>query len=178
MCIRDRLSAMLHRIQISTSTCEVTMQVKRAIGKATLHILPIYNEHMRLCLVHGDLSFIGTENINFYEYSSAVMWIVPLVFRSHQIWTLSDTRGGSYRYFSRGGGSKFFKGVWDGGFICPLMNLTERKGMKIFINALCSFLQRKFSENRSACYTPSMHFIRGSRAVSYTHLTLPTICRV
>ena len=37
---------MLHRIQISSNTCEVTMQVKRAIGKATLHKLPIYNEYM------------------------------------------------------------------------------------------------------------------------------------
>ena len=42
---------MLHRIQISTNTCEVTMQVKRAIGKATLHKLPIYNEYIRLCWV-------------------------------------------------------------------------------------------------------------------------------
>ena len=42
---------MLHRIQISTNTCVVTMQVKRAIGKATLHKLPIYNEYMRLCWV-------------------------------------------------------------------------------------------------------------------------------
>ena len=37
---------MLHRIQISSNTCEVTMQVKRAIGKAILHKLPIYNEYM------------------------------------------------------------------------------------------------------------------------------------
>ena len=42
---------MLHRIQISTNTCEVTMQVKRAIRKATLHKLPIYKEYMRLCQV-------------------------------------------------------------------------------------------------------------------------------
>ena len=40
---------MLHRIQISTITCEVTMHVKRAIGKATLHSLPIFNEYMWLC---------------------------------------------------------------------------------------------------------------------------------
>ena len=42
---------MLHRIQISTNTCEVTMQVKRANEKATLHKLPINNEYMRLCWV-------------------------------------------------------------------------------------------------------------------------------
>ena len=42
---------MLHRIQISTNTCEVAMQVKRAIGRATIHKLPIYNEYMRLCWV-------------------------------------------------------------------------------------------------------------------------------
>ena len=42
---------MLHRIQISTNTCEGTMQVKRAIGKTRLHKLPIYNEYMRLCWV-------------------------------------------------------------------------------------------------------------------------------
>ena len=38
--IKAELNAMLHRIQISTNTCEVTMQEKRAIGKATLHKLP------------------------------------------------------------------------------------------------------------------------------------------
>ena len=37
---------MLHRIQISTNTCEVTMQVKRAIRKAIVHKLPIYNEYV------------------------------------------------------------------------------------------------------------------------------------
>ena len=42
---------MLHRIQISTNTCEVRTQVKWAIGKATLHKLPIYNEYMCLCWV-------------------------------------------------------------------------------------------------------------------------------
>ena len=30
----------------STNTCEVTMQVKRAIGKATVHKLPIFNEYI------------------------------------------------------------------------------------------------------------------------------------
>ena len=35
----------------STNTCEVTMQVKRAIGKSTVHKLPIYNEYMCLCWV-------------------------------------------------------------------------------------------------------------------------------
>ena len=33
------------------------MQVKCAIGKATLHKLPIYNEYMRLCIL-DDLLFI------------------------------------------------------------------------------------------------------------------------
>ena len=42
---------MLHCIQSSTNTCEVTMQVKRAIGKAILHKLSIYNEYMCLCWV-------------------------------------------------------------------------------------------------------------------------------
>ena len=42
---------MLHRIQISTNTCEVTMQVKRAIGKVTLQKLPIYSEYLCLCRV-------------------------------------------------------------------------------------------------------------------------------
>ena len=46
---KAELNAMLHRIQISTNTCEVTMQVKRAMGKAILHKLPIYNEYMQLC---------------------------------------------------------------------------------------------------------------------------------
>ena len=52
---------MLHHIQISTNTCEVTMQVKRAFRKATLHKLPIYNEYMRLfCLfiIFHDLLFV------------------------------------------------------------------------------------------------------------------------
>ena len=44
------LNAMLHRIQISTCNHDViTMQVKRAIGKATMHKLSIYNEYMCLC---------------------------------------------------------------------------------------------------------------------------------
>ena len=57
--IKVELNALLHRIQISTNTCEVTMQVKRAIGKATLHKLPIYNEYV-LCLyiMLGDLLFV------------------------------------------------------------------------------------------------------------------------
>ena len=36
--LKAELNAMLHRIQISTNTCEVTMQVKRA-EKATFHIV-------------------------------------------------------------------------------------------------------------------------------------------
>ena len=32
---KAELNAMLHRIRISTNTREVTMQLKRAIGKAT-----------------------------------------------------------------------------------------------------------------------------------------------
>ena len=60
--IKAELSAMLHRIQISTNTCEVTMQVKRAIGKATLHKLPIYNElHaivLSLYIILHDLLFV------------------------------------------------------------------------------------------------------------------------
>ena len=51
LCIKAELNAMLNRIQISTNTYEVTMQVKRAIEKATFHKLPIYNEYMWLCLV-------------------------------------------------------------------------------------------------------------------------------
>ena len=45
---------MLHYIQIFTSTCEDTMQVKREIhvGETLLHKLPIiYNEYMCLCWV-------------------------------------------------------------------------------------------------------------------------------
>ena len=42
---------MLRYIQIFTHTAIVTMQVKRAIGKAILHKLPIYNEFMCLCSV-------------------------------------------------------------------------------------------------------------------------------
>ena len=54
---------MLHRIQISTNTCVVPMQVKRAIGKATLHKLPIYNEYMivlvlSLHIILHDLLFV------------------------------------------------------------------------------------------------------------------------
>ena len=45
---KTELNAMLHRIPIFTNTCEVTMQVKRAIGKATFYILPIHNEYMLL----------------------------------------------------------------------------------------------------------------------------------
>ena len=36
-CFLPELNAMLHSIQISTNTCEITMQVKRVIGKATIH---------------------------------------------------------------------------------------------------------------------------------------------
>ena len=32
-------------LQIFTNICEVTVQEKRAIGEATLHKLPIYNEY-------------------------------------------------------------------------------------------------------------------------------------
>ena len=42
---------MLHCIQIFTNAWEVTMQVKRAIERAILHKLPIYNEYMCLCWV-------------------------------------------------------------------------------------------------------------------------------
>ena len=42
---------MLHCIKIFTNACEVMMQVKRVIGKAILHKLPIYNEYMCLCWV-------------------------------------------------------------------------------------------------------------------------------
>ena len=42
---------MLHRIQIFMNTCEVPMQVKRAIGKATLHELPIYNEYSHVIVL-------------------------------------------------------------------------------------------------------------------------------
>ena len=42
---------MLHCIQLFTNTCEVRKQVKRAVGKAILHKLPIYNEYMCLCWV-------------------------------------------------------------------------------------------------------------------------------
>ena len=54
---------MLHRIQISTNTYEVVMQVKRAIGKATLHKLPIYvtNIHVLVLSLHiilHDLLFV------------------------------------------------------------------------------------------------------------------------
>ncbi len=54
---------MLDRIQISTNTYEVVMQVKRAIGKATLHKLPIYvtNIHVlvsSLRIILHDLLFV------------------------------------------------------------------------------------------------------------------------
>ena len=42
---------MLQRIQICTNTCEVTMQVKSAIGNASLHKLSLYNEYICLCWV-------------------------------------------------------------------------------------------------------------------------------
>ena len=41
--IKTELNAVLHCIQLFTNTCEVTMQVKRAIVKAILHKLPIFN---------------------------------------------------------------------------------------------------------------------------------------
>ena len=44
-------------IQISMNTFEVTMQVKRAVGKSTLHKLPIYNEYMCHIILH-DLLFV------------------------------------------------------------------------------------------------------------------------
>ena len=54
---------MLYRIQISTNTCEVTMQIKLAIGKATLHKLPLYNEYspaivLYLYIILHDLLFV------------------------------------------------------------------------------------------------------------------------
>ena len=45
------LPFMLHCMQILTNTWEVTMQLKRVIGKAILHKLPIYHEYMCLCWV-------------------------------------------------------------------------------------------------------------------------------
>ena len=38
-------------IHVFKNTCEVTMQVNRAQGKAISHKLPIYNEYMCLCWV-------------------------------------------------------------------------------------------------------------------------------
>ena len=51
--LKAELNAMLHRIQISTNTCEVTMQVKRA-EKATFHIVfSLYIIlHNLLCVFH------------------------------------------------------------------------------------------------------------------------------
>ena len=42
---------MLHCIQIFMNTCEVTMQVKWAIGKPVLHKLPLYYDSMYLCWI-------------------------------------------------------------------------------------------------------------------------------
>ena len=55
--LKAELNAMLHRIQISTNTCEVTMQVKRAIRKVTLQKLPIYNDFMCLQIILNDFFF-------------------------------------------------------------------------------------------------------------------------
>ena len=52
---------MLHCIQIFTNTCEVKMQVKRAIEKAILHKLRIYNEYVfvySLCIILHVLLFV------------------------------------------------------------------------------------------------------------------------
>ena len=46
---KAELSSMFHYIQIFTNTCEVTVQIKRAIGKAILHKLPIYYEYNVMC---------------------------------------------------------------------------------------------------------------------------------
>ena len=47
---------MLYYIQIFTNTCEVTMQLKRAIGKAILHKLPnITNTYACVEYPHGVL---------------------------------------------------------------------------------------------------------------------------
>ena len=45
---KAELSSMFHCIQIFTNTCEVTVQIKRAIGKAILHKLPNITKTM-LC---------------------------------------------------------------------------------------------------------------------------------
>ena len=46
------LNAMLHGIKIFTNTCEVTMHVKRVIGKTTLHKPPMYELRIHgLCWV-------------------------------------------------------------------------------------------------------------------------------
>ena len=47
--IKGRAQCYASCIQILTNNCKVTMQVKRAIEKAILHKLLIYNEHMCLC---------------------------------------------------------------------------------------------------------------------------------
>ena len=61
---------MLHRIQISTNTCEVTMQVKRAIGKVTLHKLPIPIHAIVLSLYNilHDLLFVKALLYGFDTY--------------------------------------------------------------------------------------------------------------
>ena len=52
---------MLYCIQMFTNTCEVTMQVKRAIVKAILHKLPILQIHVLVFSLHiiwHDLLFV------------------------------------------------------------------------------------------------------------------------
>ena len=91
---------MLHRIQISTNTCEVTMQVKRAIGKSTLHKLPIYNEYMCLCRVSSFLCMICclfsncskgskyyTASISIYNVVNVPCSLVPLLLAMQ--WTVA-----------------------------------------------------------------------------------------
>ena len=47
---------MLHIIQISMNTCEVMMQIKHAIGKATLHRL--YTNILRIDVLVLSLHFV------------------------------------------------------------------------------------------------------------------------
>ena len=79
---------MLHRIQIFRNTCEATMQVKRAIEKAILHILhklPINKEYMCLCWVSTLFWMICCLFFNCSKSSTtrpqslyiAFPWVVP-----------------------------------------------------------------------------------------------------
>ena len=63
------------------------------------------------------------------------------------------------------------------------MKLTPREKAKLFISVAADVAKKRLNRGLKLNYPEvvaiiSDHVLEGARAVSYTHLTLPTICSV